>query len=188
MADVLLVLVVMFLAVVGSVVAVIALVVHALTVRNRVVAGRPTEAPLSWLVAPDLAARLHRRLRAAIAMASTVRAGAPNELGLADVVDQLDRRAMELDDQLVLASRAPKAPRRRMLRELASEVAELERLAERTVRMARAWTGSQPAERGLADVRERLDLLEGALRELDGLDVARLGVPAPSAVRRSGRS
>lgn len=174
MADVLLVLVVVLLAVVGGATALVALLLHALTVRNRVAPDRPTRAPLSWLVAPDLAARLHRRLRAAIAMASVVRLGTAHDLGLVDVVDQLDHRALDLDDQLVLASHAPKPTRRRMLRELQSEVAELERLAERTVRMARAWTGARPSERGLAEVRERLDALEAALRELDGLDVAPL--------------
>jgi len=184
MADVLLVLVVMFLAVVGGAIAVVALSVHALTVRNRVVPNRPTRAPLAWLAATDLAARLHRRLRAAVALASVVRSVSAHDLGLVDVVDQLDLRALELDDQLVLAAHAPKASRRRMLRELQSEVAELERLAERTVRMARAWTGARPSERGLADVRERLDLLEAALRELDGLDVARVRSPELPPVRR----
>lgn len=184
MADVVLVLVVMFLAVVGGAVAVVALLLHALTVRNRVVPQRPSRAPITWLVAPELAARLHRRLRASIAMASVVRLGPSHDLGLVDVVEQLEHRAVDLDDQLVLAAHAPKGSRRRMLRELQSEVAELERLAERTVRMARAWTGAQPNERSLADVRERLDLLEGALRELDGLDLAQLHPAPTAAVRR----
>jgi hypothetical protein len=184
MVDVLLVLVVIFLATVGTVVAVLALVLHALTVRNRVVPQRPSRAPITWLVAPELAARLHRRLRAAIAMASIVRLGAAHDLGLVDVVEQLEHRAVDLDDQLVLAAHAPRGTRRRMLRELQSEVAELERLAERTVRMARAWTGAPPNGRTLADVRERLDLLEGALRELDGLDVVQLRSTPATPVRR----
>lgn len=184
MADVLLVLLVMIVALVGGAIAIVALLLHALTVRNRVVPDRPTRAPLSWLVAPDHAARLHRRLRAAIAMASVVRLGTTHDLGLVDVVDQLDQRAVDLDDQLVLASHAPRPTRRRMLRELQSEVAELEGLAERTVRMARAWTGARPSERGLAEARERLDVLETALRELDGLDVAHLSASELPARRR----
>jgi hypothetical protein len=186
MVDVLLVLVVIFLATVGTVVAVLALVLHALTVRNRVVPQRPSRAPITWLVAPELAARLHRRLRAAIAMASIVRLGAAHDLGLGlvDVVEQLEHRGVDLDEQLVLAAHAPRGTRRRMLRELQSEVAELERLAERTVRMARAWTGAPPNERTLAYVRERLDLLESALRELDGLDVVQLRSTPATPVRR----
>lgn len=182
----LLVLVVMFLVVVGGAIAAVALVLHALAVRNRVVPTRSSRAPLSWLAAPELAARLHRRLRAAVALTSVVRHGQTEDLGLVGVVDQLDQRAVELDDQLVLAARAPKAARRRMLHELQSEVAELERLAERTVRMARAWTGTRPSERGLAEVRERLDLLEGALRELDGIEVGRVvSTVAPPPRRRT---
>ena len=171
MAELLVILVVLFLAVVGAAIATVALVLHALTVRNRVVPGQPSPAPLTWLVAPDWAPRLHRRLRAAIALAGAASAPAASDLGLSDVVDQLQARAVELDAQLVLANRSGRTTRRRMLRELQSEVGELERLAERTVRMSRAWTGGAPSERGLGAVRERLELLEAALRELDGVDV-----------------
>lgn len=172
MVDVLVVLGVILLAVVGGSVATAVVLLHALRVRNRVVPTRRSDAPLTWLVAPDLAPRLHRRLRAAVRiLALAVGDASTAELGLADVARQLADRAAELDDQLVLASRAPKPARRRMLRELQSEVAELERLAERTVRMSRAWRGAAPSDRGLHEVRERLELLDGALRELDGVEV-----------------
>jgi hypothetical protein len=178
MVDVLLVLAFVVLAVVGGCVAAVAVVLHALQVRNRVVASRRSAAPLTWLVAPELAPRLHRRLRASMAMlGASGRPLGPPDLGLADVARQLADRAVGLDDQLVLASHAPKGPRRRMVRELQSEVAELERLVERTVRMSRAWQGAAPSERGLAEVRERLELLEAAMRELDGVEVLRAQVP-----------
>lgn len=159
---------------------------HLLSVRNRVVAGRKSPAPLSWLVSPDGAARLHRRLQRAMTMAAASQHGRSNDdLGLAEIITELQARALELDEQLVIASRAPRAARRRMLRELHSEIAEVERLVERTVRMGRAWTGSEPSERGLAAVRERLELLESSLRELDGIDV---GVrPEREQVRRLQR-
>jgi hypothetical protein len=178
MVEVLLVLAIVALAIIGGCIAVVALVVHTLHARNRVRPDRRSQAPLTWLVAPELAPRLHRRLRTAVMLLDAAvglvvaPAGSPAaDLGLVDVAAQLRDRAAELDDQLVLASRAPKSGRRRMLRELQSEVAELERLAERTVRMSRAWRGAAPSERGLAEVRERLELLEGALRELDGVEV-----------------
>lgn len=183
MGDVLLVLLTLCLVIIGGCMAAVVVLVHALTVRNRVVTGRRTSAPLHWLVAPELAARLHRRLRSAVALAVAALRPDAADLGLDDIVARLRDRAIELDDQLVVAARAPKSARRRMLRELQPEVAELERLAERTVRMSRAWDGSaRPSERGLAPVRERLELLEAALRELDGVEVA-------TEVRRgSGRS
>jgi hypothetical protein len=185
MAEVLLAVVVLLLLAAGVAVAAVLVLLHALRVRNRVVPGRPTPAPLSWLVAPDLAARLHRRLRTAMAMVGAAVGPSSTDLGLGEVATQLADRAVELDRQLVLASRAPKSSRRRMLRELQSEVAELERLGERTVRMSRAWSGAVPSERGLAAVRERLELLEGALRELDGVEVHRpLAVPQPVSRRR----
>lgn len=161
--------------------------VHALRARNRVVPGCRTVAPLTWLVAPDRAAQLHRRLRAAMVVAGFASDPRGSGLGLDDVVAQLRDRALELDDQVVVASRSPKPARRRMLRELQSEVAELERLAERTMRMSRAWTDRAPSERGLSAVRERLELLEGALRELDGIDVRARGTGSEPVRRRSGR-
>jgi hypothetical protein len=173
-ADILLVLVLFVVLVVGAAIASVVVLLHAVTVKNRVVAGRPSRAPITWLVAPDVAARLHRRVRAAMTLAGAAAGARGADLGLDEVVRQLQDRAVELDAQLVLASGAPKPARRRMIRELHSEVAELERLAERTVRMSRAWADQAPSERGLSAVRERLELLEGALRELDGVEVAGL--------------
>ena len=46
-------------------------------------------------------------------------------------------------------------------------------LVERVMRMSRAFSGGVPSERGLAAVRDRLELLESALRELDGVEVHR---------------
>ena len=147
-------------------------VLRLLGVRNRVVAGQRSPAPLSWIASPDGAARLHRRLQRAMAMAQVAMHGrSSDELGLHEIVVELQGRALELDQQLVIASRAPRVARRRMLRELHSEIAEVELLVQRTVRMGRAWVGSAPSERGLTAVRERLELLEVSLRELDGLEM-----------------
>ncbi len=156
---------------------------HLLSVHNRVVPGRKSPAPLTWIASPDGAARLHRRLQRSMSMAATSLHGRPNDdLGLAEIIAELQDRAFELDHQLVIANRAPRVARRRMLRELHTEIAEVERLVERTVRMGRAWIGSVPSERGLAAVRERLELLESSLRELDGIEVG--SRPEPARVRR----
>jgi hypothetical protein len=184
MAEVLVVFLLLLLVAAGVAVAVLVALVHALVMRNRVVPGQRSPAPLTWLVAPDHAARLHRRLRHAMTMAGAATGPSAAALGLDDVVGRLGARAVELDEQLVIASRAPKPARRRMLRELQTEVIELERLAERTVRMSRAWRASEPSDRGLSEVRERLELLESALRELDGVELAR---PDAREVRRLQR-
>jgi hypothetical protein len=149
----------------------VAFVVHRLRVRNRVVRSVRSPAPLRWLVSPRWAARLHRRLQATVDVAHLAQRHRETlGLGLDDVVAELASRAVELDRQLVIADHAPRGVRVRLLRELSAEVRELEAIAERTVRMARAFAGDRPSERGLGPVRERLDALEAAIRELDAID------------------
>ncbi|HEX7165647.1 MAG TPA: hypothetical protein VF230_01575 [Acidimicrobiales bacterium] len=154
-------------------IAAVAIGIHLLRLRNRVSPAVPSMAPLHWMWSVRLAARLHRRLQGSVAavrlaIAPTVTSGLG--LGLDDVAAELEGRAVELDRQLVVASRAASRSRTRMLRELGAEVRELEAIGERTVRLTRAWAGAEPSERGLAAVRDRLDALEGALRELDGIE------------------
>ena len=57
-----------------------------------------------------------------------------------------------------------------MLRELQGEVVEVEQLAHRVIRLSRLPAGPD-ARAGLAAVRERLELLESALGELDGVEM-----------------
>ncbi len=183
MVEWLVLMIVFCLVCVGACAGVLYGLLHLLSVRNRVVLGRRSPAPLAWIVSPDGAARLHRRLQRAMAMAPAALHGRQSDdLGLGGIIVELQDRAFELDSQLVIASQAPRAARRRMLRELHSEIAEVELLVQRTVRMGRAWIGSAPSERGLAAVRERLELLETSLRELDGVDVLRQ--PAPDRIER----
>lgn len=178
MLELLVVVLVALGVVVGICVATVVAVVHALVVRNRVVPARRSSASLSWLVSPAGGARLHRRLRATMAAAHTAVAN-PRALGLGlvEVVGELRERALELDAQLVLAARAPLATRSRMLRELGGEVLEVEQLAARVIRLSRE--AGPDARLGLGAVRERLELLESAMGELDGLDVRLPSAPAP---------
>ncbi|MBW3613760.1 MAG: hypothetical protein KY439_00405 [Actinobacteria bacterium] len=171
MLRLLLVLVVAMAVFVGICACTVAAFVHALTVRNRIVAGRPCLAPLGWLASPGGPARLHRRLRVAMAAANTALVGPRAEgLRLAEVVGELRERALEIDAQLVLASRSPQPTRRRMLRELHCEVAEVEELAQRVILLSRR-PADPAAPPGLGAVRQRLELLESALGELDGVEV-----------------
>lgn len=164
-------------------VVVVVAVARSLAMRNGLVPGHRSPAPLSWLASPATAARLHRRLRTAMAGAHLAMAGPRAAgLGLAELVGEVRNRALDLDSQLVLASRAPRPPRLRMLRELQSEVLEVEELAGRLVHLSRVGAEAG-TESGLGAVRQRLELLEEALAELDGVQV-RLSPARPVPLRR----
>lgn len=173
-----------FVAMCALAVGVVAVAVaRSLAARNRLVPGHRSPAPLSWLASPATAARLHRRLRTALAGAHLAMTGPRAAgLGLPELVGEVRVRALDLDAQLVPASRAPRSARMRMLRELQSEVLEVEQLAARLVHLSRL-----PAEAGdrsgLDAVRQRLELLEEALAELDGVPV-RLSPARPVPLRR----
>src|SRR4051812_22651217 len=93
---------------------------------NRVSPRMPTTGPVTWLLLPDRPARLHRRLRRAVAM---VRAAAQLDAGagpgrritpsaVAELGADLEQRACVIDAQLVVAARATGAGRRRMVQSL----------------------------------------------------------------------
>lgn len=132
--------------------------VHVLRVRNRVAPGVRSTAPLAWLWSPRAAARLHRRLRRSVL-------GAHATLGpsgsFAELAREVEARAVSLDAELVVADRSPLPARTRLVADLRDEVREIEALNQRLVAMSRTRRGD------LAAVRERLDALDAALRELD---------------------
>ena len=100
--------------------------------RNRVVPHSASPAPVSWLASPGAPARLHRRLRASVAVATAT----PSELtGVADVRADLTRRALELDRSLATAGRAKGPRRRQLLREVAAEIDDVDALAHRIDRL-----------------------------------------------------
>lgn len=171
-----------FLAFLGAMIATIAVIVAVLSYRlhrrNRVAPDVETAAPLTWLSSPAHAARLHRRLRAAVAPIHVPAKRRPAEADRrAELCRILVSEAVEIDHHLVLAARQPAARRREMLRALEVQVAEVERLALRLGRMRRVLvptdafdpTGGDPAV--LADLRRELDLLDEAHAEL--LDIER---------------
>ncbi len=148
--------------------------------RNRICPSARTGAPLRWLSSPSGAARLHRRLQRAIATGRTAVAARAADSVAADVIADLERHACAIDAQLVMAERAPKHQRMRLMRELAAETSEVESLVVRVLRVNRAWDGSDPSARNLIGVRDRLDALESAVRVLDGIDqLPEIDAPAP---------
>jgi hypothetical protein len=137
---------------------------------NRVSRSIRSRAPLHWRWSMSYAARLHRHLqRTVAAVRSCLAAG---DEGLGDVVVELERFACQVDDQVAVAGRMPQPTRRRLLRELRAEVDEVDAMAERVIRLRRAWAGVEPSARTLAPVAERIDALEAALRDVARLDAA----------------
>lgn len=155
-------------AIVGGFIIVLALLMGAtvwmLRRRNRVDPRIATHAPLWWLWSVGRCARLHRRLRSAVAHAR-LRPTARRDT----LVAGLTAYACALDQRLVFAGRAPLAIRVTLLGPLAAEVVQVEHLA---ARLSGAVSGQMPgpAPRGLEAIAERLDALEAARRDLDALD------------------
>ena len=138
---------------------------------NRVSPSVHSNVPLHWRSSYRAAPRMHRHLQRTVAGVRTcLQPG--EDLGLADLVAELERAACAIDDQLAIAGRMPQPTRRRLLRELKAETGELDRMAERVVRLRRAWSGAVPSARSLAPVAERIDALEAALRDVARLDRA----------------
>jgi hypothetical protein len=153
-----------------------ALTIRSLRRANRVVAGRRTAAPISWLWSWREPARLHRRLRRAVAMARAAvasplspptgrRRAAPATM-LSTLAAELAEHAVAIDERLVAAGRM-----RSLLPALAQEVHEVERSAARLSSLAGAWRAQvhQAAlteGTGALDFGSRLDAFEAAMAEL----------------------
>lgn len=131
---------------------------------HRVSPHLPTLAPLSWLWSPFLAARLHRRLHRCVA---TVNQALPRGRrarrtwpALTNAADQLSRHAADVDAHVVEGHRA------RSVRAVAWEVDEVERLAARLLSLGRMWEHDDFSTRRAQDLRDRIDALEQATREV----------------------
>ena len=160
---------------------------------NRVAPDVETLAPMLWLWTPTQPARLHRRLRTAVA---PVHDNVPKPVkkrplkrpsqppGPASPTAELSRtlvdQAVTLDQWIVNASRLPRPQRRVQMRSLQPQVVEVERLSARIVHHQRrvaaeatipgAPVSSPPAV--LADLSHQLDLLDAAHHELQAIEQA----------------
>jgi hypothetical protein len=159
----------MAVAVVGVISVAIAVACSVLVVRwvrhsNRVNPHLPTLAPLAWLWSPFLGARLHRRLRRCVA---TVDEALPRGRrrrqtwpALTFAADQLARYAADVDAHVVQAHHA------RRVQQVVWEVDEVEHLAARLLSLGRAWDRDDFATRRAQDLRDRIEALEQATREV----------------------
>jgi hypothetical protein len=150
-------------------------------IRNalRLVPGRPTSAPVLWLVHPGLPAQLHRRLRKACrtvagAVGTPTRSlhparrrhqGSPLTRVGAELID----RAVFLDNRVVAADRLSSAWRRATLHELTNEVRTIETAAVRVWRLDAVWREHQRTQDPLVgdpSLETQLDAMEAAMAEL----------------------
>lgn len=131
---------------------------------NRVGRHLPTLAPLTWLWSPFPAARLHRRLRRCVSAVDEAlprgRRARHTWPALTGAADQLGRYAADVDAHVVEGHHA------RNVRPVSWEVDEVERLAARLLSLGRAWARDDFATRRAQDLRDRIDALEQATREI----------------------
>ena len=129
-------------------------------------------APKEWRTAHTSVARLHRRLVVAVDGAD----GTIGELRKADVpCDRLEEAAAELRSHavlitahLVVASRLPLTKRQRALRPIRRQVDDVEWLSARIGTSAIEARGYGAVDAGLADIAERLAILEHSRSLLAG--------------------
>ena len=131
---------------------------------HRVSPHLPTLAPLTWLWSPFPAARLHRRLRRCVVTVDNAlprgRRARPTWPALTQAADQLSRHAADVDAHVVEGHHARDA------RAAAWEVDEVERLAARLLSLGRMWEHDDFSTRRAQDLRDRIDALEQATREV----------------------
>jgi len=151
--------------------------------RNRVAPGARAKRPLRWLISPTGPSRAHRRLRRAVtasrvAVTHARQRGALGVDHLEGCVAELQHHALAVDDRLAIADRCPPRERRAMMRGLAAQVAEVERLSARLVGALMARGGpavADPIDDTPRRLTERLDALDAAHAELAALEADWIG-------------
>lgn len=132
---------------------------------NEIVPGVPTNAPKGWAGAHSPEARMHRRLRDAVAgLQSNASLDAPDMVAIrADI----EAQALAVDERLIAAAALSKAHREEPLRQIEEAVQSIEAAVASVVELRGPSMGS--IEQGLDDVRARLRHVEEAHAELEGL-------------------
>lgn len=148
---------------------------RALGRRNRVSPTVASPAPLTWLGQPGAAARLHRRLRAAVTVARSASASAPSAERLADLAAELEQEAVALDAHLVVVSHLTGKDRRLRLAPLALQVQRVEQVASQiSLHAAQSQAPLRAAGQRstLDDLAHQLEVLEEARTEVTDIEAA----------------
>ncbi len=142
---------------------------RALRKRNRVVPEVATAAPTAWMASPKVGARLHRRLRTAVAVARSSATAAEASPQLVELSVDLEREATALDGHIVVASRIVGREGKARMAELAERVRQVEQMASQVSMLAvqsQAALVAQGQGSALDDLARQLDVLEQARHEV----------------------
>ena len=152
---------------VGAAVAVVA-IVHRKQQRsiardNQLIPDQPTRAPSSWAVSHEPEARLHRRLRDAMAALRTVNA---MDSGSTVVLSaDLEQTAIQLDDQLVAVAQIMPSQRPDLLESITATVESIEAAVGRYAAAA-TMPDTSALDAGVATVRRQLEVTRDLQRRL----------------------
>lgn len=132
---------------------------------NQIIPGVPTKAPKSWAGAHTPEARLHRRLRDAMApLQSNVSLDDP---AIVEVGAALQREALAVDERLIAVASLPRGQRGPRLEEVERAVHAIEEAVASVVLLR--GPSLEDTEQGIEDARHRLLLVEAARQELEAL-------------------
>lgn len=130
---------------------------------NEVVPGVPTRAPKDWAGAHTPEARLHRRLRDAVAAMRANRG--LDDAAYVDARTTLEQEVLAVDERLIAVAALPERHRAERLTPVARAVEAIEAVV---AEMADATMADADTDGRLAEVRTRLDLVAQARAELAG--------------------
>jgi hypothetical protein len=129
---------------------------------NEVVAGTATNAPPSWAGDHSPEAKLHRRLRDAVAALPR------DDASLLEARVAVEQLALAIDDQLVTVSRLPEHVRAQPLAQVAAAVEAVEAGVARVAANELGQHGAAAVDAALKQLQERVELLAQARQELEG--------------------
>jgi hypothetical protein len=132
---------------------------------QQITPGTASAAPLEWVGAHTPEAKLHRRLGEAM---SGLRAATDSDSLVAGNVEVVAREAVKIEQQLVAASHLAPRLKGPAIEELGRAVDQIENVSAQLIqRSAELSSGDVQAQ--LAELSQRLDLLDAARAELDGI-------------------
>lgn len=146
---------------------------------NELIPGVRSAAPASWAGSHEPEARLHRRLRQALA-ALRANQAFDHDGSLLDLRVELEQQAVEVDQQLVATAALPVHLRSDPLERLSGAVASLEQAVADLAGSSAAETSAR-LSRALDDVRSRTGLVAQARAALDDLPALASTPAAPES-------
>lgn len=130
---------------------------------QRVVPGVESAAPLDWVGAHTPEATLHRRLGKATA---GLRAATENDPAASANVAAVEREALKIEERLVAVSHLAERLKTPALADLEAAVEQIEDVSGQLIHRSAGLAGGD-IDAQLAELAERLDLLDAARAELD---------------------